>query len=118
MLELYKNIKTKRNELKISQEELAKMVGYTDRSMIAKVEKGEVDLSQSKIAAFAKALQTTPANLMGWDEEARVANILTQVTFNKDLQALIEQTKGLSDKSTRRLFKYIELLKEEEKEND
>lgn len=74
MLKLYKNIKDKRNELKMSQEVLANMVGYTDRSMIAKVEKGEVDLTQTKINAFAKALGTTPSELMGWDGIDKVKN--------------------------------------------
>lgn len=32
MLELYKNIKKKREQLGISQEELAKLTGYTSRS--------------------------------------------------------------------------------------
>ena len=48
MLELYKNIRRYRKELKLSQEELAKRTGYTDRSSIAKIEKGMVDLPQSK----------------------------------------------------------------------
>ena len=46
---------------------LAELVGY-DRSMITKIEQGKVDLTQSKISAIAKALQTTTMKLMG-DEE-------------------------------------------------
>ena len=65
MLELYKNIKNRRKELGLSQEELAKMVGYTDRSSIAKIESGDVDLPQSKIVAFARALDISPGDLMG-----------------------------------------------------
>lgn len=66
MIELYKNIKFLREQLKISQDELAKLTGYTSRSSIAKIENGQVDLSQSKIELFAKALQTTPGELVGW----------------------------------------------------
>lgn len=71
MLELYKNIKIRREELGLSQEELAKMTGYTDRSSIAKIEKGNVDLPLSKIKLFAKALNTTPSTLMGdtWEND-------------------------------------------------
>lgn len=69
MLQLYKNIKAKREELGISQDELAKLTGYTSRSSIAKIEKGTVDLPQTKIMLFAKALNTTPAYLMGWEEQ-------------------------------------------------
>lgn len=68
MLQLYKNIKKKRLELGMSQEELAKMVGYSSRSMIAKIEAGNIDIYQSKIEEIAKALDTTSADLMGWDD--------------------------------------------------
>ena len=67
MLELYKNIKRRREELGMSQDALAKRVGYSDRSSIAKIEGGKVDLSQTKILEFAKALDITPGELMGLD---------------------------------------------------
>lgn len=70
-MELYKRIKQRRKELKISQDELAKKLGYKSRSTIAKIEKGENDISQSKIAAFATALQTTPGDLMGWTSQEK-----------------------------------------------
>ncbi|MFT4107704.1 MAG: helix-turn-helix domain-containing protein [Lacrimispora sp.] len=67
MLNLYMNIKRKREELGLSQDDLAQKTGYTNRSSIAKIEKGLVDLPQTKIKAFAEALKTTPQELMGWD---------------------------------------------------
>ena len=70
MMTLYDRIKELRKQRKISQEKLAKMTGYTDRSSIAKIEKGKVDLSETKIQLFASALNTTPAYLMGWEDEA------------------------------------------------
>ena len=74
MMTLYDNIKELRKQRKISQEKLAKMTGYTDRSSIAKIEKGKVDLSETKIQLFASALNTTPAYLMGWEDEAKESN--------------------------------------------
>lgn len=68
MLEIYKRIRARREELGISQEELAKRMGYKSRSSINKIEKGENDIPQSKIVAFAKALRTTPEALMGWEQ--------------------------------------------------
>lgn len=68
MLALYKNIKARRLELKMSQDRLAELTGYKDRSSIAKIEKGEVDLAESKIREFARALKITPQELMGWDD--------------------------------------------------
>lgn len=66
MLDLYKNIKSLRLSKELSQEQLAAMTGYKDRTSIAKIEAGKVDLSQSKIIEFAKALGVTPSYLMGW----------------------------------------------------
>lgn len=68
MLDLYKNIKRLREEKGLSQEMLAKLTGYTDRSSITKIEKGQVDLQQSKIELFAKALGTTSKELVGWKD--------------------------------------------------
>lgn len=67
MLDLYKNIKSLRLNKELSQEQLAAMTGYKDRTSIAKIEAGKVDLSQSKIIEFAKALDVTPSYLMGWN---------------------------------------------------
>lgn len=72
MNQLYKNIRARRLELGMSQEELAQKVGYTDRTSIAKIEAGKVDLSESKIFAFAEALKTTPAILSGWETDDEV----------------------------------------------
>ena len=70
-METHENIKALREQKGLSQEALAEKTGYKDRSSIAKIEAGLVDLSQSKIAAFAKALDVTPAYLMGIADEQR-----------------------------------------------
>lgn len=62
-------IKLLRQKNKMTQEELAFKVGYTSRSSINKIEKGLVDLPQSKIAEIADALGTSPAFLMGWEDD-------------------------------------------------
>ena len=53
------NIKKRRYELRMSQEELAKALGYKSRSTIAKIESGENDISQRKLQNFAKVLDTS-----------------------------------------------------------
>jgi transcriptional regulator with XRE-family HTH domain len=81
MLDLYRNIKKRRIEQEMSQEDLAKACGYTNRSSIAKIEAGEVDLPLSKIQIFADALNTTPSDLMGETWESNVlANARLDVT--------------------------------------
>lgn len=53
------NIKKRRFELRMSQQELADAMGYSTRSTIAKIESGENDVSQKKLQKFAAALDTT-----------------------------------------------------------
>ena len=65
MEELYSNIRKLRTAKGISQDELAKLAGYKDRSSIAKIEAGKVDLTQSKVMMFSKVLGVTPSQLMG-----------------------------------------------------
>lgn len=61
-------IRSRREELRMSQEELATRLGYKSRSTIAKIESGENDLTQSKIVAFAEALSTTARWLLDYDD--------------------------------------------------
>lgn len=61
----YIRIKQLRQQLKMSQGELAIRTGYTDRSTIAKIEAGKIDIGQKKLVVFAEALETSTAYLMG-----------------------------------------------------
>ncbi len=67
MLDTYKNSKRLRKLNGWTQEELAVRMGYTDRSMIAKIENGKVNLGQTKILEFAKVLGVNASDLMGND---------------------------------------------------
>lgn len=69
MSDIGKKIRLRREDLNMSQEDLAKKLGYKSKSTINKIEMGINDISQKKILAFADALNTTPAYLMGWSEE-------------------------------------------------
>lgn len=61
-------IKERREQLQLSQDELAKRLGYKSRSSINKIEIGCQELKQKKIKAMADALETTPSYIMGWEE--------------------------------------------------
>lgn len=62
-------IKARREALGMTQEELADLLGYRGKSSVSKLESGQGDPGQSKVLAFARALKTTPAYLMGWVED-------------------------------------------------
>jgi 2-C-methyl-D-erythritol 4-phosphate cytidylyltransferase len=53
------NIKRRRLELNISQQELADAMGYRSRSTIAKIEAGENEVPASKLVKLARVLDTT-----------------------------------------------------------
>lgn len=74
-LTIYDKIKKRRLELNLSQEELAKKMGYKSRSTINKIESGKVDIARNKIAMFAKVLNVSPSYLMGWDDVKKKDNI-------------------------------------------
>lgn len=61
---VYDRIRQLRIANGLTQDELALAVGYTDRSSVAKIELGKVDLPLSKVAAIAQALHTTPKELL------------------------------------------------------
>lgn len=63
------NIRIAREKAGLTQDELAKKLGYKTRSSIAKIENGTNDIPQSKIVFIAEALDTTPAIIMGWGRE-------------------------------------------------
>ncbi len=59
-------IKKERERLGLSQAELGRLVGYSSRSTINKIEKGERDIPRDKVAKFAQVLDVNPAYLAGF----------------------------------------------------
>lgn len=81
MMEIGKNIMTKRKELGMTQEELARRMGYKSKSTINKIENGTNDIPQSKIVKFAEVLRTTPGYLMGWEKVEKKADTISDVVL-------------------------------------
>ena len=110
MLELYENIRRLRKEKKMSQEKLAELTGYSDRSSIAKIEKGEVDIPQSKIMLFAQALGVSAGELMGND------GIEVEVESSHDgvVERLMAYYEALNPANKENVLHYIEFLKAQE----
>lgn len=67
-MDIGKRIKQRREELGLTQEELAKKLGYANRSSVNKVETSR-EVSMKMINSYAIALETTVPYLMGWEEE-------------------------------------------------
>lgn len=61
-------IRLRREALGLTQDELAKRIGFKDKSSVAKVEARGDSINTKNVSRFASALATTPAYLMGWVE--------------------------------------------------
>jgi transcriptional regulator with XRE-family HTH domain len=63
-------IKFKREELDITQDELAKKLGLKGKSSVCKIESSGDNISTKSIRNYANALGVTIAYLMGWESES------------------------------------------------
>ena len=89
-MKIGERIKYRREELGLSQDELARRLGYKSRSSINKIENDARGLPQTKIVAIANALQTTPSFIMGWQETQEKNSTLAGLTvrMRKDAEFL------------------------------
>ena len=117
-------IKKRRIELGWSQRELAKRMGYKDNSTLARIEKGTVDVYQNKIVQFAITLKTTPAYLMGWEEDSKeekkndaLADIILKARRDEDLIELIKELCDLSPEHRQSVKAFLTLLKQQNVDN-
>ncbi|MGO5053546.1 helix-turn-helix domain-containing protein [Lachnospiraceae bacterium LCP25S3_G4] len=113
-------IREKREAIGITQEELAKRLGYKSRSSVNKMETSR-ELPLKKVEMMAEALCCSPSYLMGWDEEEELADELLNVMYNDTINKINKNIMNMSDKHLKRILKYTELMMEEieeEKEND
>ena len=86
-------IKARREELGMTQEELAAKVGYKHKTSISRIEKNKSDISTSDVFEFADALETTVQYLMGWEaldstlgkQEMQMKELSRKLTMFEDL---------------------------------
>ena len=116
MLELHENIRARRIALNMTQQELAKKLGYKSTSTIAKIESGENDIPQAKIAAFAAALDTTPAELMGLKivtigPDEPDDTVAVKISGGKpELEEAIKRLDGLSEKRLKNVLDIVNAI--------
>ena len=115
-MELHKIIRSKRIALKMTQQELAQKLGYKSTSTIAKIESGKNDIPQAKLAAFAEALNTTTADLMGFKyvkpvQEASANTVTCTISKGKpQLEKLIKKLDRLDEKDLNRVLSVMKPL--------
>ena len=102
-------IKQKRQELNLTQEELALKMGYKSKSTINKIELGINDIPQSKVVKFSEVLGVSVAYLMGWEEEiqkdpAGMAERHFEILMDEDISGIFDDLKKL-DANQRKIVK-------------
>ena len=88
-------IRKRREELKMSQEELAHKIGYKSRSSINKIELDIQRLAQNKIKLIADALDTTANYILGIDDETiqneQLLCDLFSMCYGKDSYLIVQK---------------------------
>ena len=116
-LKLNENIRAARIAANLTQAELAKRIGVKQQT-IQKYENGIVtNIPSDRIEAIAKALEVTPAYLMGWEQEPAQD---AEPTLDEQLEgiefALWGEVKDLSDDEKQDILDFIKFKKSQRKE--
>ena len=93
-MEIGEKIKMRRMELGWSQRELARKMGYSDNSTLARIEQGKVDVYQNKIVQFSEVLGVSIAYLMDWEEDEQkndtIADVVLKMRTDDDFMSAVE----------------------------
>ena len=107
-MEIGDRIRQRREELGMTQDELARAAGYKSRSSINKIEVDGRGLPQNKIVDIAYALHVTPSYLMGWEDLSDAVAIAEQ-------EELIEKVLMLNHEHQEILKCFVDSLLEKQK---
>ena len=128
-------MKLRRKELKISAEEVAKVLGVSPAT-VYRYEKGDIEKVPGEILEpLAQLLNTTPSWLMGWDdsayadshsEAARLKNeasarldaeerelneYLNELKNNPGMRILFSKTKGAKKEDIEKVIKMLDIMR-------
>lgn len=96
-------IKNRRIELDLSVEDVANRLGK-NRATVYRYEKDDIkDLPITVLEPLAKVLETTPADLMGWDNE----NVSTDDKLDEDLTIIQRERNKMTPKERTKLMNIL-----------
>ncbi len=114
---MYDRIKKLRKKRNWTQSELANKVGYADKTAIAKIESGKIDIPQSKIVAFAEAFSVSTSYLMdGSDfiEECESEEMEKKISRKDYVTSLVDKYLKTDNEHIRNTFIALGELSEDE----
>ena len=103
-----KKVKQRREELGLTQEELAHRMGFQTKSAINKIEKDVNDINQSKLIKLAEALECSPSYFIDTEQKHPDAS-------NEIVLAYAEKLSQLSPEKLNNVMQYIDFLKQGDK---
>lgn len=105
-------IRQRRKELGWSLRDLAHRMGYANHSTVARIEKGEIDIPQSKVVKFAEVMGTSVAFLMDWEEEKKKNNIQTDIVLRMRTDDIfLSAVEALYEMDSDKLAGFLRLIK-------
>lgn len=112
-MELADKVRRRREELRLTQEELALRMGYKSRVSINKIENGR-PVSQKIIARLADALDVTIPYLMGWDEKPAeelqdMGALAAQLLLDQDAMEVMRKYMALEESDRRAVWDFLAL---------
>ena len=114
-MKIGERIRYRREQVGMSQDDLARKLGYKSRSSINKIENDASGLPQTKIAAIAEALRTTPAYIMGWEEMQKKNDALTDIVVrlrtDKKFFSLVEGLNELNPEQLESVMPVVAVLR-------
>ena len=112
-----KRIKLKRVEKGLTQRELAKKMGYSNHSTLARIESGKVDISQTRLAQFANELNVDVGYLMGWEwdsEEDKEKKPAETSELSENQKMLIEFVRSVPDDKAALVLRTMKAILEDD----
>ena len=118
-------IKARREELGLTQQQLADRLGYKSKATINKIEMGINGISQRRIVDFANALQTSIEYLMemdkpgdensqqaGWYTDSATAKAAQEIFDDPDLHALFDAARDSKPDALKAAAALLKVYKE------
>lgn len=124
-------IKARREELGMTQQQLADRLGYKSKTSINKIEIGKNGIAQKKIVDFANALQTSIEYLMEMDNDTdensqqsvyytnpETARRAEEMATNPELRALFDVQRNMDPEDLKALYGMALALKRKAERTD
>lgn len=113
-----RNIKELRKLRGISQEELADLVGYTNKSAVSRMEKGEWTPSPEKLEKIAEVLQATPEEIQGDAKNYELTKAKLRQKAYSEFQTLFSLSSKATPEQLQSAIDYLRFLTQNNSDDD